>query len=155
MKRQWRDFWAIFTYCLFIPCWPPSLKYHQATGLLWKLQNGGKVRGETKSLKCAAMANLDCQLNFIWNKIKPRLMGTPVKNSLDYVICCGKTYPESGPYLLVAANTKRGGKRKLLLFTCLFLLLLATLSALILWSVWNPTYLGQKNQWFSRNYPRQ
>lgn len=62
-------------------------------------------------------------------------MGTPVKNFLDYIICCGKTYRESGPHLLVVDNIKRDGKRKLLLFTCLLLLLLATLSVLMLWSV--------------------
>lgn len=78
------------------------------------------------------MANLGCQLDYVWHQLKPKQLGTPVRDFLDQIIESGKTYPLSEPHLLLAAYIKGQGRRKLLLFACLFSLLLASLSILMM-----------------------
>ena len=75
----------------------------------------------------AKMANLGCQLDYIWNQWKPKKSGQkPMRDFLGWMIWGRKTHPKSRSHLLVAAHKTSSGRRKLLLFVCLPLYSLAT-----------------------------
>lgn len=77
------------------------------------------------------MAHLGFQVDYIQNQPKPKQLGILVRDFLDWVIWSGKTYPKSGPYLLVAVHIQGHGRRKLLPFAYLPSLL-ANLCVLLL-----------------------
>lgn len=51
-------------------------------------------------------ADLGYQLDYIWNQLKPKRLGTPVRDFLNQIIWSKETYPKSGPHLLEAACIK-------------------------------------------------
>ena len=65
-----------------------------------------------------------CQLDHIWNQLKPKQLDGPMRKTLDWIIWGWPTYPKSGPHLLVADHLK--GQRKYLPFACWLSPLLAS-----------------------------
>lgn len=77
------------------------------------------------------MPNLDCELDYIQNQLKPKQLGTTL---IDFtwlnhswwedwilIIWGQKVHPYSGPYFLVASRIRGHGRKKLLSFSCLLL----------------------------------
>lgn len=67
------------------------------------------------------MTDLNCQIDWLWNKQKSNPAGAPLRDFLGQIILRGNIHPKYVWYLLVAAQIKEYGCRKL----CLCLLALA------------------------------
>jgi len=73
------------------------------------------------------MAKFGWQLDCIWNQLKPKPLGPPVRGCLNQIIPCRKLHPKSGSHPPVAVQME--GHRRIFAF-CLLALFLATSSVL-------------------------
>lgn len=64
---------------------------------------------KTTSHNPPLMAQLHCQLDSIWNKLKPTLLVRPLRNLLEQIVEGRKTHPESGPHFLLAVPVEGQG----------------------------------------------
>lgn len=53
------------------------------------------------------MANLSCQLAWVWSQLRDKLSGTPLRHSLDQVIWSLKTHPKLEQHLLGRRQEQR------------------------------------------------
>lgn len=58
------------------------------------------------------MADRGCQLDYIWNQLKPKQQGRPMRDFPDWIISGGKTYPKSRSHFLMAPHIKGHRRRK-------------------------------------------
>lgn len=76
-----------------------------------------------------SMVNLT---NYVCIQLKPKQLGMPVRDFLHWIPWSRETHHKSGPHLPVAAHIKGRRRGKILLFTCLSSLSLASSSFLLL-----------------------
>lgn len=60
------------------------------------------------NLFLSVMANTGCQLNYIWNQQKPKLLAAPVRDILHRTIWRRKTHPKSEAHFMVSTCTEEG-----------------------------------------------
>lgn len=65
-----------------------------------------KENGDIERL--CVMISLGCQVDWMWNPLRDKLVGIPVRDFLDQVIWSGKIHLKYGWQLLVTAQVKGG-----------------------------------------------
>lgn len=65
---------------------------------------------KTVSHNSPVVAHLSCQPDLIWKKLKPKLLGMPLRDSLDQITEGCYTLPKSGPRHLCSAHIERTEK---------------------------------------------
>lgn len=93
-------------------CLQMTLKGPQAWS--WRLQRNWIpiLTRRFQSSVPRVMADLDCQLDCLWNEHGPKFLGTLVRGFLNKIVWSWMTLPKSGPHPLGEAQVKGRGGRK-------------------------------------------
>lgn len=98
------------------------------------------------------MVLLGWQLDYLWNPLKLKLLGTPVREILYQISWSRKIQTKFGPHLFVTADIKGHGRGKLP-FACLLLPLLSCLDILLLQFLLNTTSSRSQSRLKNSRYP--